>query len=101
MTEKAQELQQLISLSQDMLEKARKELWDDAIALEEERRERLRRFFSEPVQDEYSETVVAGIELILSIDGNLMELGALRKFDLAQALQGMDQGKKAVKAYTS
>jgi hypothetical protein len=35
------------------------------------------------------------------MDRDIMALGALKRFDLAQALQTMDQGKKAVKAYTS
>jgi hypothetical protein len=30
-----------------------------------------------------------------------MALGALKRLELAQILQTMDQGKKAVKAYTS
>jgi Flagellar protein FliT len=102
MTDKAQELQQLISLSQIMLEKAQNELWDDVIVLEGKRRELLRLFFlGSSVQQEYADAAAAGIELILSIDRDLMELGVLKRFDIAQALQEMGQGKKAVKAYTA
>jgi hypothetical protein len=38
---------------------------------------------------------------MIAIDRDIMALGALKKLDLAQTLQAMDQGKKAVKAYTS
>jgi len=37
----------------------------------------------------------------MAIDSDLMTLGALKRLELAQTLKAMDQGKKAVKAYTS
>ncbi len=101
MADKAQELQQIIVLSQAMLNKAQEALWEDVIALEVERHELIRLFFSDPVQEEDTEVVAVGIRLILSIDEQVKELGAVRRFDILQILQEMDQGKKAVKAYTS
>jgi hypothetical protein len=38
---------------------------------------------------------------MMAIDHDIMALGALKRFDLAQTLKNMDQGKKAVQAYTS
>ena len=99
MTNKAQDLQQLISLSRTMLEKAREESWDDVFVLEAERSELIRLFFLEPIQQ--ADAVAAGIQSMMAIDRDIMALGALKRFDLAQTLQNMDQGKKAVKAYTS
>jgi hypothetical protein len=101
MTDKTQDLQQLISLSRTMQEKARDESWDDVFVLETERSELIRLFFLEPVQPMYADAVAAGIRSIMEIDQDTMALGALTRFDLAQTLQTMDQGKKAVKAYTS
>ncbi|MGZ8918367.1 MAG: flagellar protein FliT [Methylobacter sp.] len=101
MTDKTQDLQQLITLSRTMLGKAREESWDDVFVLETERSELIRLFFSEPVRQEYADTVAAGIQTIMAIDRDIMALGSLKKLDLAQALQALDQGKKAVKAYTS
>ena len=95
------DLQQLILLSRIMQEKARDELWDDVFVLEAERRELIRLFFLEPVQQEYTTAVAAGIQSIMAIDRDIMALGELKRLDLAQILQTMDQGKKAVKAYTS
>lgn len=99
MTDKAHDLQQLISLSRTMLEKAREESWDDVFALEAERSELIRLVFLEPIQQ--ADVVAAGIQSIMAIDRDIMALGVLKKFELAQILQNMDQGKKAVKAYTS
>jgi hypothetical protein len=101
MTDKAQNLQQLISLSRTMLERAREENWDDVFVLEAGRNELIRLFFLEPVQQEYAEAVAIGIQSMMEIDRDIMALGTLKKLDLAQTLQAMDQGKKAVKAYTS
>jgi hypothetical protein len=95
------DLQQLILLSRIMQEKAQDELWDDVFVLEAERRELIRLFFLEPVQQEYTTAVAAGIQSIMAIDRDIMALGELKRLDLAQILQTMDQGKKAVKAYTS
>jgi hypothetical protein len=101
MINKVQDLQQLISLSRTMLGKAREESWDDVFVLEAERSELIRLFFLEPVQQAYTDVVSAGIQSILAIDSDLIKLGTLKRFELAQTLQNMDQGKKAVKAYTS
>jgi protein involved in polysaccharide export with SLBB domain len=101
MANKAQELQQLISLSRTMLEKGREEAWDEVFVMEMERSELLRLFFLEPIQQAYADTVAAGIQSIMAIDSDLMTLGALKRLELAQTLKAMDQGKKAVKAYTS
>lgn len=101
MTSKAQDLQQLISLSRIMLEKAREESWEGVFVLEAERSELIRLFFLEPVQQDHAEVVAAGIQSMMAINRDIIALGMLKKLDLAQTMQKMDQGKKAVKAYTT
>jgi len=101
MKDKAQDLQQLISLSRAMLEKAREESWDEVFVLEATRSKLIGLFFLEPIRQADANAVAAGIKSIMAIDQDTMALGALKRFDLAQTLQTMDQGKKAVKAYTS
>ena len=101
MTNQAQDIQQLVALSRTMLEKAREDSWDDVVDLEAERSGLIEAFFLEQVQQEYAETVEAGIRSIIAIDIDIMELGALKKLDLVDILQKMEQGKKAVLAYGS
>ncbi|WP_340121039.1 flagellar protein FliT [Methylobacter svalbardensis] len=101
MKDKAQNIQQLILLSRMMLEKAREESWEEVFVLEAERSELIELFFSEPVQQENAEAVGIGIQAIIAIDRDTMALGSLARLDLAQALHQMEQGKKAVKAYTA
>jgi len=102
MADKANELQQLIAMSRTMLDKAKEESWDEVFVLEEKRRELIGAFFSEPAQPAaYSEIVSDGIQAIMAIDHDIMALGAAKRLALAEELQKVDQGKKAVKAYTS
>jgi len=101
MKDKTQDLQQLISLSRTMLEKAKEELWDEVFIMEMERSELLRLFFLEPDEQAYTDTIADGIQSIMAINSDLVALGMLKRFELGQTLQTMDQGKKAVKAYTS
>ncbi|TAL45932.1 MAG: flagellar protein FliT [Methylovulum sp.] len=102
MTDKANELQQLIAMSRIMLDKAKDESWDEVFVLEEKRRELIGAFFSEPAQPAaYSKIVSDGIQAIMAIDNDIMALGASKRLALAEELQKVDQGKKAVKAYTS
>jgi len=101
MTDKTQDLQQLIALSRTMLEKAQADSWDDVVDLETERTGLIETFFLEPVQQEYAEEVNAGIQAIIAMDIEIMELGVIKKLDLVGILQKMEQGKKAVQAYGS
>lgn len=94
MTNKAQELQQLISLSRTMLEKAREEFWEGVFVLEAERSELIRLFFLEPVQQDHAEAVAAGIQSMMVINRDIIALGMLKKLDLAQTMQKMDHGKR-------
>jgi alpha-D-ribose 1-methylphosphonate 5-triphosphate synthase subunit PhnI len=80
-----------------MLEKAREESWDEVFVLEATRSDLPRLFFLEPIQ----QADTAGIQSIMAIYPDIMALGVLKRFDLAQTLRTMEQGKKAVKAYTS
>ncbi len=101
MTNKANDLQQLITLSDTMLQKARDQAWDELFELEQQRREAMQLFFLHGVAAADARAVAAGIELIMARDRDLMDLAKATRDKLVQTLQKMDQGKKAVKAYTS
>lgn len=100
MSERAESIQQLILLSQNILTKAKNQDWEEVITLEQERNQLFKDFFLEPVQLADVAMVAAGIEEIMSIDRDIMDLGIMKKLDLADVLHTLDQGKKAVKAYS-
>ena len=68
MNAKLAEFQQLISLTQAMLEQAQSSSWDDVIKLEATRRSMISAFFLTPVLPELTSTVSEGIRLIMSKD---------------------------------
>jgi hypothetical protein len=101
MMDKIQASQQLVSLSQSMLEKARSDCWDDVCVLETDRNELIKIFFLEPIQQAHMAAIAANIQSIIAIDQDLISLGLQKKLELAEILRTMEQGKKAVKAYSS
>ncbi len=101
MTDITIDLQQIILLSQAMLNKAKNESWDDVFILEKDRLELLNIFLSTAIKPEYEKEVTVAIQALLAMDKEIMTLGQLKKLDFTRMLQTMGQGKKAVKAYTS
>lgn len=100
MNDKLTALQHLISLTRAMLEHAQSSSWNEVIKLEAQRGELISAFFLTPIKSELTATVSEGIRLIMAIDQDIMALGRIEKHDAEQVLRQMDQGKKAVKAYS-
>jgi len=100
MSDKLSDLQQLISLSRKMLEQAHSSAWDELAKLEAKRSKLLSVFILAPVPAELASTVSEGIRSILAIDHEIIELGQAERLELEQVLRQIDQGKKAVKAYS-
>lgn len=101
MTNKTHDLEQLLSLSQTMLEKAQEQSWEDVVVLAAARSELISLFFLGPIPEAAAQSVADGIQSILATDHAIAALAVLKKQDLAQTLQTVGQGKKALKAYTS
>jgi len=100
-SERELKIENLIQLTQSMLDKAELGIWEDVIALENERSELMNAYFSQ--EKKYFDDVAVirvGIETIQLMDEQLMQLGRLQKKELSQALQELGQGKKAVNAYS-
>lgn len=101
MNQKITELSYLIELSAAMLAKAQEDYWEDVISLESERIKLIEQFFAEPIAAELIELVVAQMQRILEMDQQITDMASVKRFDILQVLQEMEQGKKAVKAYTT
>lgn len=99
MIDKSADLQQLLLLSYEMLERAQSASWDELYLLEEKRRELFDAFFLSSFQVELHQVVSDGIESILAIDQIIIELGRAEMLNLEESLMQLDRGKKAVKAY--
>jgi hypothetical protein len=100
MNDRLDDLEQLITLTRAMLENAQSSAWDEVIELEAKRRELIAAFFLSPIQPELAPAVAEGIQLILAMDRDSAKLGLAEKLEAGQALRQMEQGRKAVKAYS-
>lgn len=93
-------LEQLLTLSNTMLEKALGNDWDEVFMLEPTQRELVERLFNSedaiPIDDPLSQ----GINHLIRINEQVMRLGHKHKQELATDLQKIDQGKKALTAYS-
>jgi hypothetical protein len=101
MSDKSADLQKLFSLSSAMLVYAQSDQWDEVCALEVIRRELIVAIFLLPVPAELKLKFDDGIRSILDIDQQIMALGLGEKRELEQLLRQIDQGKRAIKAYSS
>lgn len=98
---KEDDCQHLIELSRAMLSHAEDQSWDKVMDLETSRRQCIATLFAEPIAPADGETVAKAIQESLLIDQKIKELAEIARFDILQVLQEMEQGKKAIKAYTS
>ncbi len=95
-------IENLIELTQKMLEQAKSGLWEDVIATENERRNFLDKFLSDQAKlVDNAAAISVGIQTIIELDKEVMALGVDKKEELALILQNLGQGKKAVKAYSA
>ena len=94
-------LDQILRLTQGMLENAQEGIWEDVIEIEIERRKLLELLLTKPVDKASVEMVSKGLKGIMECDKKIMELGSAKQEALADGLNKMDRGKKAVKAYTN
>ncbi|MFA7618489.1 MAG: flagellar protein FliT [Thiohalomonadaceae bacterium] len=100
-TERRATLTALVSLSEQMLECARKGEWDAVPVLETQRREGLEAFFSNATLPEEAAFIEPALEGILEIDRQLIELATESREVAAAKLKDLQQGRRAQSAYNS
>ncbi|MCI0666525.1 MAG: flagellar protein FliT [Methylococcaceae bacterium] len=98
--DKPDDFQTIISISEQMLEHARQERWDDVTICERERKKLLAEFFSKPLNVRKA-NLSAGIRIILEKDREIVRLGAAKRDKLRKALQKFNQRKDALEAYSA
>lgn len=94
------DFEKIISISEKMLEHARQERWDEVTHIEQERKELLAQFFSNPMNAQKTE-LSAGIRKILEKDREIVRLGSAKRDSLRNALQKFNRRKDVVEAYSA
>jgi hypothetical protein len=67
--------------------------------METQRRARLEAFFSQPPAAHEKNWLSAGIQLVLNLDSEIMQLGKAGRQELGETLNKLGNGRVAVKAY--
>lgn len=94
------DFKKIMSLSEKMLENARQQRWENVSAIEDERRQLLTDFFSQPVNAQKG-MLANSIRTILEKDREIVKLGSEKREELRGALQKFNRGKDAVQAYSA
>lgn len=96
---KSEELDKLLSLSNEMLEYAQQKNWDSIPELEIQRQTVMEAFFNEPVNETDSEQVANVIQTVLNINEHINQLATQAKQSIVQEAQGFKARQLVHSAY--
>lgn len=91
----------IIVLSERMCQLAGDDHWEDVARLETRRQALMHSYFETLPYADPIEEVARGIERIMRLDRDLMELGSAYRGRLAADIKGLDRGRRATAAYQS
>ena len=94
-----EELRQLVTLSEVMLEHARRGDWEYVPEAEQQRRQFLERYFTQPVAPGDQAFVRGCVERILELDRELLRLSKASRAEAAEKLNELRRGRRAQAAY--
>jgi len=100
-TSRITQLQEVVSLSRDMLAQAQDDQWQAVIELEAQRRTLVEACFRDPAGDAEAASVAAAIREILSLNQQLEQLGRQSRDEMASHLSTRQTGRTANAAYQS
>jgi len=96
-----QQLPVILSITKEMLERAKKNNWEAVIDLESQRTALIADFFATPVSGREVSAVANYLNKILEVDRQLIELGDNECQHLRENLQKINHSKRAMKVYTA
>jgi hypothetical protein len=96
-----EQLPVILSITTEMLKKAKDNDWESVIALESQRNALIADFFAAPVATEEVQMVAHHINKVLEIDRQLLDLCSGQRENLRGDLQKVAHGKNALKVYSS
>ncbi len=99
MSNRSDELHELLSFHGLMLHWAKLGKWVDVAAAEKVRQERLQNFFREPVEKEYVEEVRSALESMLGINDRIMALVKKSRGGVSKDIGSIQKGRRALAAY--
>jgi len=91
--------QQLLALTEEMLQLARAKDWPTLAEREQRRQQLARELFAQPVPKEHAPTVVDCVRRVLDIDQELLMLVEQGRDEAARQMRDVRAGQKATDAY--
>lgn len=91
--------QAIVQCSQEMLDLARQQQWNRVIGLQAHRQRQIERFFATRPRVDEAAWIETGIRAVLAADRSIMELGKEGMRALTSDLQGLEVGRRAIRAY--
>jgi len=96
---RSEQLKDIMSLSEQMLEKARALEWESVAALEARRRDMVMQCFSSPSSEQEAPLVAAAIRRILELNDQITRLGRDSRDQLGAELHTRKTARTASAAY--
>ncbi|MHB1239322.1 MAG: flagellar protein FliT [Gammaproteobacteria bacterium] len=98
-TLEADALGDILSLSRAMVAAAEQGDWEAVTAQEQDRRGRIKRYFSQAPVVAASAGLTEAVHTLVALDQRVIELGKARRNQIVDTLRGLGQGSRAVRAY--
>ena len=98
-SKRSRQLEQILSLSKDMLEKAGDHEWGRVAEIEVRRRELVMCCFQQPAQQQHDTEVAAAIREILRLNQEITDLGKRYQDQLGGEIHTNKKGRTASAAY--
>ena len=95
-----QTLSEILTISQTMLDHAKRGEWPELSQIESRRSKLLEDFFAQTITPEMASTIEEIIRQVMAIDKEVIVLGEEMQKQMGKDLQNMAKGKVATKAYT-
>ncbi len=99
-SEKKQQWDNILHLSDKLQAMATQQEWEEMPAVESERQQKLRDFFSDVIQAEDAAELEQDIQLILQSNKQLIELAQHQQEEAISEVRKMSKGRKAISAYS-
>jgi transposase len=98
-SKRSQQLEQILSLSKDMLAKAGDHEWELVAEIEARRRELVMYCFQQPAKQQHATEVAAAIKEILRLNQEIADLGRRFQAQLGSEINNNKLGRTASAAY--
>ena len=90
----------IVNMTESMLMSAKNKNWEDLVGAEAERQKHFDQFFSFPASPDEASWIKQGIERILDVDKQIIQIGEKNKQAILDQRNHLSKGRDATRAYS-